>query len=429
MIIAGHPCVDYSSMGTLDKDDGRTMTVFLIFVRLRQLLREDSFLSENVPAFAHSQLQRYLGEIYDFESVVLHNKDFAVPIERARRYTWAWVRSTCSPSRPFASCVKLFGRDRDPMLTYRDLQLAPPAELSCELQWASARKGSRATTFAISPNAPNAFRNALAAWELKHLIAYEDLYGTDQLVFSLAQNPKAATGNRGHCSPKDGETLMCIIRNNHLLWASSVQRWLTMRELLVSQMFPCYDSCLRWSQPGVSTPRALCSFNLSRVAKGFAPRDRVSVSHAAGNSMCVVVVGCAVAWRVAFLDTHATLPLRLSSSMLPLIHGNISKSSTECCSSTADSDAAPCCPESDFLNSIRARKRHRVVARDVGAFISAVALMAQPLHDAPRSSASSAQGLALEVAQAATADMSDAFFLAIAARKAAKRSQRLSSPL
>ena len=104
-------------------------------------------------------------------------------------------------------------------------------------------------------------------------------------VLSLAQDPafSKVTSTR--------DVLHTIIRNAHILWVESFQRWMTSREALLAQGFPVTNEALQWSQDGAPDILPLCSFNSSRLQSNFHSRSRVQMMHQAGNAMCVQVVG------------------------------------------------------------------------------------------------------------------------------------------
>ena len=87
------------------------------------------------------------------------------------------------------------------------------------------------------------------------------------------------------------EVLHTIIRNAHIVWAESFQRWMTSREALLAQGFPVTNDALSWSQQGAPETVPLCSFNKSRLQANYYSRSRGAMMHQAGNAMNVNVVG------------------------------------------------------------------------------------------------------------------------------------------
>ena len=83
---------------------------------------------------------------------------------------------------------------------------------------------------------------------------------------------------------------------------------------------------------GQTCPTPLCSFNRSRMQSGLPSRERRHMSHQAGNSMMVSVVGAVMYWcSVYTVDVgSSTIPRHISSPT----------SSQSPCASTASSDSS-----------------------------------------------------------------------------------------
>ena len=142
--IAGTPCTDFSNMGSLNKENGRTTAYFLIWAHLRRLLREPRVICENVEGFLVWLLEVTLGMVYDIHTVVLDNDIFGLAVRRRRRYTLMTLRGLVLMKQPYTKIPEMFKRDRSPSHTWRDYMVASPGEKRAELLWSHRRPTSQA---------------------------------------------------------------------------------------------------------------------------------------------------------------------------------------------------------------------------------------------------------------------------------------------
>ena len=224
--IGGHPCTDYSSQGSLKKEDGQTAFFFLVWAALQLMLLPIVIVSENVPNYPERNLHDMFGNLYRVSSVVLSNLDLGSSGSRSRRFTVMVLKSKAALTIPLKLVVSHFRR-RVGQHSFNDFCVAGTAELSAEVQWASSRDSSAAQTLCAG-SSPD-FRQCLTPLEERHLSRYEAMCKTSSHhghVFSLQQDP--------HCRPtmSKGANLQTIIAETGVMWHSSLRRWLTARELL-----------------------------------------------------------------------------------------------------------------------------------------------------------------------------------------------------
>ena len=184
--------------------------------------------------------------------------------------------------------------------------LADAAELSNELNWATARPASCAHGARLDPASPNSFMRALVPWERKHVDANHKLDPNHTLVYTVSQDPE----KRKMVSKLD--TMQTVTAAAHMLFVSPIDRWFSSRESLCLQGFPCYDVLME-SVAGSKSYAPMCSYNVSRIAAGLPPRDKLKLIHEAGNSMHTSVIAAVLYWLAAYTqDSCCSVPVSLS---------------------------------------------------------------------------------------------------------------------
>ena len=319
--ITGTPCTDFSTQGKGDGLDGVTMKYLLVWCRIMLELRIPIIVTENVKTFPWKKLHAYLPG-YSAQTVVLRNTEFGHAVERCRRYTVFHLSCLVELSRPLADMPTVFHRVCAPSHTWHDYIQAETPELNAELVWASPHGAPALTTTDEA-----AFERCLIGrYEGKHLDAFKSMCPRGR-VYTLSQNPAAG---RATYSRKD--VLHTVIANVQLNWSDTHNRWMTARELLSAQGFPVYQKLMDYVCGGQTCPTPLCSFNRSRMQSGLPSRERRHMSHQAGNSMMVSVVGAVMYWcSVYTVDVgSSTIPRHISSPT----------SSQSPCASTASSDSS-----------------------------------------------------------------------------------------
>eukprot|EP00969_Alexandrium_andersonii_P056468 2489746-Alexandrium_andersonii.AAC.1 len=178
---------------------------------------------------------------------------------------------------------------------------ADSQDVEQELQWACARPSalsrssedvqsrSLLATARNNYNYDGPFLTGLNLRELNWLLEYTDMFNRMELnsedrlrgfVCMLGQNPrKHAQHNMGSMQ------LGTIIKNVHLAFSSYHTRWLTSRELLLTQGYPTFQHT---AQPG-----QVSSWLRSRADFGLPPRKRTVIAEQAGNAMNLVAIGAA----------------------------------------------------------------------------------------------------------------------------------------
>lgn len=136
----------------------------------------------------------------------------------------------------------------------------------------------------------------LNPFEQRVLLEYETKY--NDKVYQLNQDE---TKERGIVSSE--RYLQTIIKNAHLLWVDTAQRWLTAEEMLLAQGFPLSSGIKVVLPDGgivtdlTPTGRACCSFNVVDT-----DRVRKEMASQAGNSMNVSVVGVPLVYCIAMCE-------------------------------------------------------------------------------------------------------------------------------
>ena len=85
--IGGTPCVDFSSFGSSEGVEGRTLIHLIVWIEQRRLLSDTIWVHENVPSFAVDLLRKLLGDVWIIETMVISPVSMGWPIRRPRRWT------------------------------------------------------------------------------------------------------------------------------------------------------------------------------------------------------------------------------------------------------------------------------------------------------------------------------------------------------
>ena len=140
--------------------------------------------------------------------------------------------------------------------------------------------------------------------------------------------------SRPHQFSRGDHTMMTLVKNGHLYWGDRLNRWLTARELLTFQVFPVADQHLRFLQnihSEETQPLPVCSFNVSRLQRGFHARSRVRMAEQCGNAMCTAAVGSVLMWAFAFVvPCERVAPVLSSRSSLPLLDVDKKRGRNDC---------------------------------------------------------------------------------------------------
>ena len=227
--IAGTPCVDFSSRGTQEGEEGSAQVCFMCWLLHRAAVQEAYIIHENVPGFQVEGLSRALGRWYDVDSALVCPSWFGWPITRKRRYTVLRHKVKSLPFRsPWSVFTKMFfrspmdpiplpphadGADSDPDPPWACFMVASAEELSEELEWASTRPSSKACVQPkdmLRPYSGLSFYACLTEEEEKYLREYELRF--PGCAYSLNQSPSfgATHSSKTH--------LQCLIKNLGILW-------------------------------------------------------------------------------------------------------------------------------------------------------------------------------------------------------------------
>ena len=244
--VAGTPCTDFSSRGSLNKTEGATMVPFLAWAAERRRVQEKWILQENVLAFDTDFLSDCLSDLYHVQAVQLDPAEYLWPVVRKRKYTLLKHKFKTGPvtcpinrfAKWFLHCsrqnaaqavadaaVQCLGSGTG-VVAWDMFFVAPPEELALELSWAAGRPKSSWT--GSPPKDRNAkvaftaqqacdcsdggiFWQVLTANEQKFLRQYAQIF--PGVAYSLNQDPNfgATHSSRSH--------LHCLIKNTGILWS------------------------------------------------------------------------------------------------------------------------------------------------------------------------------------------------------------------
>ena len=158
--------------------------------------------------------------------------------------------------------------------------IAPPAELEEELSVArkrAQRRDALCNGGRKKDEAESEFEQTLTTTEIENYNCYKQR--RPSCCYMLGQS---ATEHAQHSTQT---VLNTIIKNSGCVMSSIHRRWMTPRELIVAQGFPCYDELL----PGAS---ACTRLNTDRE------RRRNNIIEHAGNAMHVNMIGSAMTYAL-----------------------------------------------------------------------------------------------------------------------------------
>ena len=321
--VQGSPCTDFSSMGTLKGTCGKTICYWLAWSTLMLMVRPFWVVCENVKSFPVWIVEAMFGHIYDIHSAVLCGTSLGKAARRERRYTLMTLRSAVCLTRPLSDATRLFGRVAAQSHSWRNYLLAGTSELRSELRWAYNRASCIMQLDGMESLDADLFEKALNDGETERKELFLSEYNGAHKVLSLGQNPD-------HQQTMSGEQILhCITRSCHLMWSTDHGRWLSVREMLLAQGFPTFDTALAAVQPHCPNNLShVSSFNVSRIQRGMSSRNRVAVSHQCGNTMQVDVVGTVLFWVSLFVRRAPSVALSLAPSVQRVLASPVTPTST-----------------------------------------------------------------------------------------------------
>jgi site-specific DNA-cytosine methylase len=119
VLVAGPPCVDWSTIGQGKHCDGPTMIYLLTFLVILKLLLPRMAIIENVKQFPPDMISQFL-PMYAVDTTVLSNFMFGHCVERTRRFISLHLMGVTQLSRPLADLPGVLGRRRSVHHTWRD---------------------------------------------------------------------------------------------------------------------------------------------------------------------------------------------------------------------------------------------------------------------------------------------------------------------
>ena len=304
--VAGTPCGDYSKMGAMKKDQGKTMRHYAVWLAMRRELQEPTILHENVEGFDIETLKAALSDLYRVDTAVIDSSTLGWPVQRKRRITVLSHRKKTQESGvSIQQWYSMFQRVRK--TSWKDLfdDDVDVDDLKLELAWASSRRShkkgrSSDTIVPTGPVTPQHFFDVLTATEKEYLRTYQQI--APGAAFSLGQNPNVR--------PTTSKTnlLQTLIKNTGLLWSDPHGKWLSGYGCLAAQGFPIH--------PRHSIDGDVCT--------GFRDRskvtleDRTATVGQAGNSMNVTMIGLGVLFTVLMVKRNED-PLGDLRSLIALL--------------------------------------------------------------------------------------------------------------
>jgi len=313
--VAGSPCVDF----TLFNNDamelqGPMLAVFMAWISQRRRLQEPFILHENVVGIHTSStttpIEQGLGDMYVVQTVIMDAFELGHPVSRERRLTWllhkAHVR--VAPSTPWPESKCLFLRILDPSVTYHIYLVAGEHELQADLDWCKCRDTHESLEHRRAhadrmcseyPDLPHTFASSewfqsLICSEQNRCVWYRDLMPEACLqkhaLAGLMQDPRFKPyHNNGK------RTMMCVVKNAHIIFDYVSMRAVHPKELLLTQAFPMW---------GMGEPGSMSSFSNERPWH-MPPRRRQVIVSQAGNSMNIHMVACAFVWLAKHFNVKA----------------------------------------------------------------------------------------------------------------------------
>lgn len=209
-MIAGTPCVGFSSMGPCMMDEDRSVEHLMAWAGLCLLLLFPHIWHENVKNCRKEFLEMLFEGFYDIDELLTSPTAFGMPSRRVR-----WFRSLTLSGKahtilaPLSVCPSMFGREVN--CTFEIYLAATTEELEEELAWARRRVGSNAGTESFDVRSPNAFREALTAFETNNLAKYENKFGKT-VAFQLNQDASTMPMTSSE------DELLTVVRNCGLIW-------------------------------------------------------------------------------------------------------------------------------------------------------------------------------------------------------------------
>ena len=294
--VAGSPCTDFSSFGSMLGGNGKTIAAFLVWASLMMKVLPFCLILENVARFPPRLLYELFGRQYTIETGVFCNTTLGSGVRRTRRYSILCLKTAVKLNRSILSLPRLFARERRGH-SWHDYFNASVGELRAELRWGYQRtrcsdKLDHETNFNKSH-----FLKCLIDSELSRRQQFLDEHGASNLVIALGQEPDF--------SPvmSTPDLLHCLIKHNHIQWSEHHGRFMTARECLQAQGYPMTSQQLAAFQPGVPEDKLepVSSFNISRTASGFSGRNRLNMTSQSGNAMTVSMIGAVLQFVLAFL--------------------------------------------------------------------------------------------------------------------------------
>ena len=227
--VSGPPCVDFSSLGKRRRFLGKSMAAHVAWAKERRRRLEPIVVHECVPQFPLSWLEGQLGDLYDWEAVVLDSR-FCLGVRRKRQYAVGFLRGRAQWKRPgvtLASAVRPY---------LRRTSLAADAffmasDAACRKSAAQQRRKTNTDRQATSADAAPGPSRAQRARLAEYLRRWPRLRVAD-LDSNPAKRPRKCLR---------GQPLFAISTHSTLLWDVEKKRFMLPSERVVAIGYPHRD--------------------------------------------------------------------------------------------------------------------------------------------------------------------------------------------
>ena len=145
LVVSGHPCTDWSTIGSQQRESGDTNAAFLCFCHVVLLTLPFCLICENVPGFPTSIYATVFKDVFEIDTLILCPSTFGIAATRARRFSILTRRTVCRLTKQMVYIPNALKRVRDQTHTCEAAyQVAQTQELNSELLVLGARDSSKA---------------------------------------------------------------------------------------------------------------------------------------------------------------------------------------------------------------------------------------------------------------------------------------------
>ena len=257
MHIGGTPCIDYSAQWHAHRcEGGPTFLATIIWMALREKLREPLCVHENVFGFNPELINAMLGHLYIVVSELLDVLNLGWPVSRLRRLT-VLIRRDLMVDIIVPFDVFLHSCRRMCRISFLSFVRALESEITSEVLWAESRTGSLSKV--SDEDLKGELQGECDAWGAdidvvialaklsrwtRSLIAAEVRRLHQYMLLALRKGGRNALsllvchlGQETNKHPQFSVTahMNTVISHSCLVWVHQIGRWFTPNELLLTQ--------------------------------------------------------------------------------------------------------------------------------------------------------------------------------------------------